>query len=83
MVCTFVLHVIGACKSILMPHFLVGARGTRVPIIHIKFRCEAHILICKYFDDVGESGVLQRLYLLLLCASWDVRNHLITSKVWN
>jgi hypothetical protein len=47
MVCMLVLHVIGACKSILMPQLLVGARGTHVPILHVKSAREAHILIRK------------------------------------
>jgi hypothetical protein len=62
MVCTFIFHVIGACESILMSRFFVGARGARVPIIHVESASEAYILIRKLFDGVGESGVWRELH---------------------
>ena len=42
---TFIFHVVGAREPILMSLFLASARGTRVPIFHIKSAREAHILI--------------------------------------
>ena len=65
-----------------MPRFFVGARGTRVPIFHIKSAREAHILIREYFDDVGETSVRGGLHLLLRAAR-NVWDHLIPANEWH
>jgi hypothetical protein len=58
MICTLVFHVIGPSETILMSWLFAVACGAHVPIFHIKSAREAHVLIGKRFDDVGEIWVL-------------------------
>jgi hypothetical protein len=60
MIRALVFHVVGTSKTILMARLFLVARGTRVPIFHIKTAGVAHILIGICFDDVGETRVTLR-----------------------
>jgi hypothetical protein len=73
MICARVFHVIGMGETILMSWLFAVARGTRVPIVHIKPIRVAHFLIGKCFEDVG-------VFQILLLERWmdargDVQDH--------
>ncbi len=74
MIHMLVFHVVGTSETILMARLFV-ARGTRVPIFHIKTAQVAHILIGIFFDDVGETRVTLRR--IDSCGDvWDVGPHI-------
>jgi hypothetical protein len=58
----FIFHVICAIEAILVALFFLIARGTCVPIFHIKPTAVADILVCKHLYNVGKMDPL-----LLLC----------------
>jgi hypothetical protein len=58
MIWALIFHVVGTKETILMAWLFLVARGTRVPIFHIKTAVVAHILIGICFDDVGEIWIM-------------------------
>ncbi len=75
MVCAHVFHVIEMREAVLIAWLPVIARGTRVPILHIKFAQKTHILIGKYLYDVGEAGCqLLNRWLYTSRDVWDDAN---------
>jgi hypothetical protein len=54
----FVLHIICVIETVLVAPFLLIARGTHVPIFHIKPTAVADILICKILHNVGKFDML-------------------------
>ncbi len=73
-----VFHVIGTSESILMSWLFAVACGAHVPIFHIKFALEIHVLIGMCVDNVGVFWVL--LLERWMDARGDVRDH---AGVWD
>ncbi len=77
MIHALVFHVVGMSETILMARLFLVARGTRVPIFHIKSAQVAHILIGIRFDDVGEIRVtLPGRWIGSRGDIWDVGPHI-------
>jgi hypothetical protein len=79
MICTLVFHVVGTSEIILIAQLFPVARGTCVPIFHIKTARVAHILIGICFDDVGEIWVTLPGRWIGSCR--DVRD--VGPHIWN
>ena len=77
MIGPLVLQVVGAGESILMANFLLRARGTIMPIFHIKAAGEAHILVSPLLDHIRRLRILM---LGGLDAFWDAWDYLITTN---
>jgi hypothetical protein len=80
MICALVFHVVGMSETIIMYWLFAVAHGARVPIFHIKSACEAHVLISKCFDDVGELVLLLEW---LMDACRDERDDANVTNVWD
>jgi hypothetical protein len=74
----FLLHEVCTIETLLVAPFLLIARGTCVPIFHIKPTAVAGILVGKVLNIVGKTDML--LLLWRLDSSWDVWNQVTTHK---